>query len=109
MELLHAAVPVVPDALAPSSHVARPAADLRVCAICGRSLAGRRPETTSCSGRCRAALARQRRREDLVARVRRAQAALREAADALASLTELAQLDATLELGSLHVVGRGQR
>jgi hypothetical protein len=42
---------------------------------------------------------RQRRRDDLIARVRRAEDALREAADALAHLKELAALGATLELG----------
>jgi hypothetical protein len=46
-------------------------------------------------------LARQRRRDDLVARVGRAEISLKEAADALASLKELAGLDATLELRSI--------
>jgi len=77
----------------------------RACAVCGLSLAGRRPGTVTCSSRHRSALARLRRREDLIARIRRSEAALREAADALASLKELAGLDATLELGAL-VKGR---
>jgi predicted nucleic acid-binding Zn ribbon protein len=107
MDPLHADLRVVPDTLDPSGTVAPPAVSHRVCAICARSLAGRRPEAQSCSGRCRAALARLRRRDDLVARVRRAELALREAAEALASLKELAGLDATLELRSLHVVVGG--
>jgi len=107
MTLLHAAVHVVADTLAASGQVAPPAGAQRVCLVCGRSLTGRRPETTSCSGRCRAALARQRRRDDLVARVYRAEGALKEAAEALGSLRELAGLDATLELGRLRSVGGG--
>jgi predicted nucleic acid-binding Zn ribbon protein len=80
-----------------------PAAVKRACLICGRSLHGRRPETISCSGRCRAALARQRRRDDLVTRGRRVEVALKEAAEALGSFRELAVLDATLELRSISI------
>jgi len=101
MDPLHAAVlaPTEPRAHSAPSIVS-PAAP-RACLICGRSLHDRRPETTSCSGRCRAALARQRRRDDLVARLRRAEVALSEAAAALASLREIAGLDATLELKTI--------
>jgi predicted nucleic acid-binding Zn ribbon protein len=101
MDLSHAPDRPRPDSRASSGGVTSAAAAQRVCLICGASLHGRRPETVSCSGRCRAALARQRRRDDLVARVQRAEGALREAADALASLKELAGLDATLELRSI--------
>jgi predicted nucleic acid-binding Zn ribbon protein len=93
------------DTLAGPTDVGASTSRQRACLVCGRSLAGRRPETTSCTGRCRAALARQRRRHDLVARVHRAEASLREAAVALASLKELAGLDSTLEVGSLLVPG----
>jgi hypothetical protein len=86
---------------ASSEGTAATGAVQRACALCSRSLQGRRPETLTCSSRCRSALARQRRRDDLIARVRRAETALREAAAALASLRELAGLDATLELGAL--------
>jgi predicted nucleic acid-binding Zn ribbon protein len=75
--------------------------DQRACLVCRRSLEGRRPETLTCSSRCRSVLSRLKRRDDLVARVRRAETALTEAADALGSLRELAGLDATLELGAL--------
>src|SRR5580700_8008114 len=98
MNLLHALDRPLPGPCAPSGSLASSTAAQRACLICGRSLDGRRPETTSCSGKCRAALARQRRRDDLVARVRRAEASLKEAAEAVASLRELAGLDATLEL-----------
>jgi len=102
--MLHAPDFPISDTRAPSGCTAPSAAGQRVCLVCERSLHGRRPETTSCSGRCRAALARQRRRDDLVTRIRRAEGALREAADALALLKELAGLDATLELGALLTV-----
>ena len=102
MNLSHAPFRVVPVTSFSSAPVPPPPADPWVCGLCGRSLVGRRPETTSCSGRCRSALARQRRREDLVARVHRAETALREAAAALAHLKELAGLDATLELPPLR-------
>ena len=97
----HTAALAVADTSALSARTATASSTERVCALCNRSLAGRRPETLTCSSRCRSAVARQRRRDDLLARVRRAEMALRDAADALASLKELAGLDATLELGSL--------
>jgi len=91
---------------AASEPTAPAATTERVCAYCTqKSLAGRRPETLTCSSRCRSALARQRRRDDLLGRIFRAQMALREAAEALASLKELAGLDATLELGALLLKG----
>jgi hypothetical protein len=86
---------------APAGDLAVPPASHRACALCHRSLAGRRSETITCGSRCRSALARLRRREDLVARIRRGEAALREAADALSSIKELAGLDATLELRTI--------
>jgi predicted nucleic acid-binding Zn ribbon protein len=98
----HAARPASADTLGRPGDDPSPTGDHRVCLVCGRPLTGRRPEATSCSGRCRAALARQRRRNDLVARVHRAEVALREAAEALASLKELAGLDATLEVGGVR-------
>ena len=104
-----AAHPTPGDTLGHPGDAPSPTGAHRACLVCGRPLTGRRPEATSCSGRCRAALARQRRRDDLVARVHRAEVALREAADALASLKELAGLDATLEVGGvrgLHGSGR---
>lgn len=92
----------LPDTPAASGSTAAAAVVVeRVCAVCGRSLVGRRRETVTCEARCRSALARQRRRDDLVARVGRAEISLKEAADALASLKELAGLDATLELRSI--------
>jgi hypothetical protein len=62
----------------------------------------------TCTSRCRSSLARIRRRDDLIARIRRAEASLIEAAAALGSLREIARLDATLELGNLVVVGGGK-
>ena len=105
----HAGRPAFGDALGRPGDDPSPTSADRSCLVCGRPLAGKRPEATSCSGRCRAALARRRRRDDLVARVHRAEVALREAAEAIASLKELAGLDATLEVGTLGVVrGGGQ-
>jgi hypothetical protein len=80
---------------------AKPAPEARhhACEVCGHPLRGRRPEARHCGPTCRMRASRQRRRDDLIARVRRAEDALREAADALAHLKELAALGATLELG----------
>lgn len=93
----HALGLVRPD---PSTTILVPSESAkRACLSCGRPLRNRRPEALCCGGPCRAALARRRRREDLVARVHRAEAALTEAAEAVAHLKELTKLDATLELG----------
>jgi hypothetical protein len=104
----HAGREPLADTLGRPGDDPSPRGGARACLVCGRALTGRRPEATSCSGRCRAALARQRRRDDLVARVHRAEVALREAADALGSLKELAGLDATLEVGGVRGL-RGDR
>jgi hypothetical protein len=74
----------------PAASPARPEADPATCLVCGQPLRNRRPEARCCGGRCRATLSRQTRARELAVRVRRAEAALREAADALADLREFA-------------------
>jgi predicted nucleic acid-binding Zn ribbon protein len=88
-----------PLATDPAGTPTPPETDHAACVVCGQTLRGRRPEARCCSGRCRNNLARRRRRDDLRARLARAERALTEAAAALEALRQLAGLDATLELG----------
>jgi predicted nucleic acid-binding Zn ribbon protein len=65
----------------------------KVCTVCGRPLRGR--QVSACSGACRIERTRRTRRDLLVARIEAAEAALRQAADALGLLREVAS-DATV-------------
>jgi predicted nucleic acid-binding Zn ribbon protein len=65
----------------------------KVCTVCGRPLRGR--QVSACSGACRIEKTRRARRDILVARILAAEAALRQAADALGLLREVAS-DATV-------------
>jgi recombinational DNA repair protein RecR len=58
------------------------------CSICGRLLKGK--QVSACSGACRIERTRRARKEVLVARILAAEAALRQAADALGLLREVA-------------------
>ncbi len=65
----------------------------KTCSVCGRALKGR--QVSACSGACRIERTRRTRRDLLVARIVAAETALRQAADALRLLREVAS-DATL-------------
>ena len=72
------------------ASLAHPDAGPARCLACGEPLRSRRREARCCGGRCRAALSRQIRARELALRVRRAEEALRAAADALHDLREFA-------------------
>jgi hypothetical protein len=61
------------------------------CVVCGLALKAKRTEARYCSGRCRVAASRHRRRDELRVRIRLAQDALKHAAKVLGDLEILVE------------------
>jgi hypothetical protein len=76
------------DAPAAVGHVQAVQGAPKACSICGRPLKGK--QVSACSGACRIERTRRARKEVLVARILAAEAALRQAADALGLLRDVA-------------------
>lgn len=60
--------------------------EARTCPSCGKSFTPKKPEAICCSGRCRMAAHRERRRRDLDQRLRAAEAALQAVTSLVADL-----------------------
>ncbi|MGA3124542.1 MAG: hypothetical protein ABSF69_27610 [Polyangiaceae bacterium] len=96
-----ATIPAPSPSEALCSH-SGPIASIRTCVVCGKPIKGR-AEKRSCSGRCRIVACRQRRHASLLERLEKAEAALTEAAEAVAALRAVAEggphVTATLAIG----------
>ena len=64
----------------------------RACAVCGKLLKGMRPAARCCGGKCRIVLCRQRRHANLLNSLAAAEAALAQAAEAVAALRTIAEM-----------------